>query len=96
MSSSTRDKKPTVPEILVALVAVGVQLWFLLPEHKRKLVLLKVTETVRTTSSRLARRVGEQQMRAELRGDRPAYELPFFLSCLRDRAAVAYDRLRNS
>jgi hypothetical protein len=94
---SSEDERSSGLQLALALLVVAAEVWFvLIPEHRRKEILLNLTKNLRTISARLARRVGQREMGAELRGERPAYELSYFLSCLRDGAASFYERLRAS
>ncbi|MDA8316523.1 MAG: hypothetical protein M0010_15340 [Actinomycetota bacterium] len=93
---SSEDDKGQKLQLLLALLAVAAEIWFvLIPEHRRKEILLQLTRRTKSLCSRLARRIGEREMAAELRGERPAYELSYFFSCVRDRASELYESIRS-
>jgi hypothetical protein len=54
-----------------ALLVTGAMLWYTLPDHRRQLILMKVTQSAQKTLQRAARRQGRAGMSEELSG-RPA------------------------
>ena len=70
-------------------------IWVLLvPEHRRRLILMAATARIRTAAGAAASRTGRQAMGLELRGHASNYQLPYRLSQVRDAAAQLYDKLR--
>lgn len=105
MSESSRDSEAGREEQLRRRLQIATELlglmytlyvmWMLLvPEHRRRLLLMRLTATVKQAAGRAAFRTGHQAMGLELSVSVENYDLPYWLSRLRDRAAAVYDRLR--
>lgn len=72
-------------------------MWVLLvPEYRRRLILMTAAAKIRQAAATAASRTGRQAMGLELSGHAKNYELPYRLSQLRDAAGAVYDRLRYS
>src|ERR1700733_6527954 len=81
---------------LLGLALTIYYLWIMLiPEHSRKLMLMRAAETTRQRAGKAAFRAGHQAMGLEIRGRGKNYELPYRLSQARDLAGRAYDKLRS-
>lgn len=85
--------------IATELLGMAYTLWviwqFLIPEHQRRLILMRAAERTRRSLARAAFRAGHQAMGLELSGPgMSSYRVPYLLSRARDAAARAYERLR--
>ena len=87
---------PGKTEQLLALLSTGLMVWFMLPEHQRRLVLMRAAERARSLADRLARREGYAGMGAELAGRDPdaRYGGALLVSRLRDWLAGLPERWR--
>lgn len=81
-------------ELLGLAYTIYVMWVLLIPEHQRRLVLMRVTEAIRSAAGRAAFRTGHRAMSLEISASVENYELPYRLSLVRDRAAVIYEKLR--
>lgn len=80
---------------LLGLAYMMYALWILLvPEHSRRLILMRAAAAVRQRAAKAAFRTGHQAMGLEISGCGRNYELSYRLSQLRDAANRAYDKLR--
>ena len=59
-------------EQLLALASTLVMAWFMLPEHQRRLMLMRAAERARSLTGRLAKAEGHAGMGEELAGRDPA------------------------
>jgi hypothetical protein len=81
-----------------ALMSLGLAmwcLWLMVPEHRRKLLRMKVLLSLRQRTGTAARRTGAASMRAELACGQENYVLPYGLSLAREQLTVLYDRARG-
>lgn len=85
-----------VLSVVMTIVFLMAMVYEMVPEHQRKLLMMKATAELEQATSKLARASGRLAMRRELAGGRPGYELPEALSRLRDFAGVLYERMRSS
>ena len=69
--------------------------WAMTPQHTRRLWAMRATARMRSLLSRYARRAGAAELRRELAGRHPGYEVPYALSCARDRLGAFYEKLRQ-
>jgi len=70
-------------------------IWILLvPEHQRRLMMMRLAGLIRNSAARAAFRTAHQAMGLEIRGHGTNYELPYRLSLLREWARRQYDKLR--
>ena len=82
---------------LAGLISLGYSLaliWYLIPEHQKRLFLMRLSRAIQNSARSVACRAGVQAMRAELRSGVRNYALPYTLSLLADRAVQAYNRWR--
>ena len=80
---------------LAGLAYMMYVMWVLLvPEHRRRLILMAIAQRTRKAAGAAASRTARQAMGLELRGRGSNYELPYRLSQLRDAAGQVYDKLR--
>lgn len=80
---------------ILSLIYTAYILWIMLvPEHQRRLILMRAASQVRSLSARAAFRTGHQAMGLEISGSGRNYELPYRLSQLRDLSGRIYERLR--
>jgi hypothetical protein len=82
--------------MLVSLAYLAGVAWLMMPEHKRQLLIMRVTVTARAAATELARRAGVASMRNELDTGRQVYTVPYLLSRARDRLGRAYDAARGA
>ena len=77
---------PGKTEQFLALLSTGLMVWFMLPEHQRRLVLMRAAERARSLAARLARAEGHAGMGDELAGRDPAarYGGAYVLARVRD------------
>ena len=83
-------------EQFLALLSTGLMAWFMLPEHQRRLVLMRAAERGRLLAARLARAEGHAGMADELAGRDPAarYGGAYVLARARDWLASLPERWR--
>lgn len=80
--------------LVYALISLMFLLWALIPEHRKRLMAMKVAKTIEQSAWRTAFRAGHQAMALELSGHGTNYELPYRLSQVADKAGKAYEKLR--
>jgi hypothetical protein len=80
----------------LSLVYAIWMIWVLVPEHRRKLAIMRITAGIQNTAGALASRTGTQAMSLEARTGRENYVLPYGFSLIREKAAAWYERLRYS
>ena len=87
---------PGKTEQLLALLSTGLMVWFMLPEHQRRLVLMRAAERGRRLAEKLARAEGHAGMGDELAGRNPAarYGGAYVLARCRDYLASLPERWR--
>lgn len=83
-------------EQLLALLSTGLMVWFMLPEHQRRLLLMRAAERARLLAARLARAEGHAGMGDELAGRDPRgrYGGAYVLARCRDWLAGLPERWR--
>ena len=80
---------------LLGLAYTAYVIWILLvPEHRRKLITMRMLMGLHRAAATAASRTGRRAMALEARGFGKRYEIPYQLSLLREAAAELYDRLR--
>lgn len=80
---------------LISLLYVIALVWMMIPEHQKKLYLMRLSQAIRNRARSAACRVGVRAMREEVRSGVPNYVLPYSLSLLAERAMRAYDHWRS-
>jgi hypothetical protein len=84
---------------LAAMALTLLAMWMMLPEHQRRLVVMRVTRYLQAVAARAAARQGRAGMGAELGGQLGEalhrYQTAFSLSTARDRLAGLYERQRG-
>ncbi len=97
-SSSEQDgSAQEVMRLIAALLSLvyGVwMIWMMVPEHRKRLFLMRLSQGIQNCASRTACRTGRLAMDEELRSGVPNYHLVYGLSQVRERAAAAYESLR--
>lgn len=88
------EKITKLLSLAYAMISVLWLLWILIPEHRRRLLMMHAAASLRQTAGRLACRTGHQAMGLELRVSVENYELPYRLSLVREWAAKVYEKLR--
>ena len=90
------DNRPGKTEQLLALVSTAAMAWCMLPEHQRRLFLMRAAETLRRLAASRALAEGYRGMRAELAGGDPdpRYGAALVLSRVRDELGKALERMR--
>ncbi len=88
--------RPGKLEQILAVASTLVMAWFMLPEHQRRLAVMRTAAWLRLTAGRLARAEGQRGMGDELAGrdPLPRYGAAFVLASCRDRLSVALERMR--
>ena len=79
---------------LISLLYSLALIWFLIPEHQKRLWLMRLSQAIQNSARSVACRAAERAMREEIRCGVRNYALPYTLSLLADRAVQAYDRWR--
>ena len=85
-------------KLIEAAVSLGLCLWCLwlmVPEHRRKLLRMRLLLSLRQRTDWAARRTGAASMRAELACGQENYVLPYGLSLAREHLSAMYDRARG-
>ena len=85
-----------VARLLYALLSVAWLMWILIPEHKRRLMLMRAAKMAERSAWRTASRAGRQAMALEISGRGMSYGLPYQLSRLAQRAGRAYEEARGA
>jgi hypothetical protein len=71
-------------------------IWLMVPEHRRKLAIMRAMAVIRNGAGALASRTGTQAMSLEARTGTENYVVPYGFSLIRDKAGTWYERLRYS
>lgn len=79
---------------LISLVYSLALIWYLIPEHQKRLYLMRLSQAIQNSARSVACRAGVRAMREEIRCGVRNYYLPYSLSLLADRAVAAYNRWR--
>lgn len=82
--------------LVYALASVLWLLWIMVPEHQRRLLMMRAVHQMRGFLGRAAFHAGHQAMGLEISGRGANYVLPLSLSVARDKTAAAYEKLRYS
>ena len=90
------QRGPGRVEQLLALASTLTMAWFMLPEHQRRLMLMRAAQRARNLAGRLARSEGYAGMGAELAGRDPAarYGGAYLLARCRDWLGQLPERWR--
>ena len=88
--------RPGRAEQILALISTLVMGWFMMPEHQRKLIIMRALAWAARVSGRLAATEGHAGMGDELAGRDPAarYGGAYFLARCRDELASVIERMR--
>jgi hypothetical protein len=86
---------------LIALLFSLYLCWTLIPEHRRKVMLMGAADRTRRMSQALAIRVGRLSLSSEAKGDvttaHVGYEVAYnLMTQLHDRAVARYEKLRGA
>lgn len=81
---------------LYGLIMIGCLIWAMIPEHQKKLMLMRLAATARRTVEKAAFRSGHQAMGLEISGCGENYSFPYALSLLAEKAGQVYERMRYS
>lgn len=98
VSSESAARAEQVVKLLASVVSLAYSLWliwFLIPEHQKKLFLMRLSRAIQNAARQQACRAARPAMRAEVRSGVRNYLLPYSLMLLAERAQRAYDRWRN-
>lgn len=68
--------------------------WAMIPEHRKRLLMMRLAQGTQKNASRAAFRTGHQAMGLEISGSGENYSLPYALSMVAELAARAYEKLR--
>lgn len=79
---------------MISLLYSLALIWMMIPEHQKRLALMRLSRAIRNSARWAACRAGERAMLEEARSGVRNYLLPYSLSLLADRAVQAYDRWR--
>lgn len=79
---------------LISLLYSLALIWMIIPEHQKRLFLMRLSQAIQNSARSAACRVARRAMREEVRSGVPNYLLPYGLSLLAERAMTAYDRWR--
>lgn len=93
------ERAVTHIKLLVELLSLAYAIWLIwvmVPEHRRKLMAMRVMEVIRRLAERAASRTGEQAISLEARTGTENYVVPYVLSRMRDAAHDVYERVRYS
>lgn len=89
-------KREAQVKLAIVLTQLAVLAWYLIPQHRRQLLLMRLAAASGESLGRAARGLGRVSMGTELRTGRREYTLPLAASMARDRMAAAYEKLRSS
>lgn len=79
---------------LLSLLYVIWMVWLMIPEHRRRLMVMQVMEAIRNGAEQLACRAGAQAISLEARTGHENYHLPYGLSLVANKAAKVYEKMR--
>lgn len=88
------ESAAAVMSLAYATVSLLWLLWYLIPAHQRRLMVMRATWCLRQTAQNAASRAGQRAMGREIRGSSPRYRLPYLLSLAAGAAGRAYNRMR--
>ena len=98
MDEDSSEQRVQMAAAILSLLYASVSLlwlmWMLIPSYRRRLLLMRVTWSLRQTARNAAYHAGRQAMDLETRGSSPNYHLPYGLSLLAEQADRAYEKLR--
>lgn len=81
---------------LLSLAYAAWLIWTLIPEHRRRLMIMRGMAGIRNGAARAASRTGAQAISLEARTGAENYLVPYALSRVREAASAAYEKLRYS
>jgi hypothetical protein len=80
--------------LIYAIIVILFFLWSMIPEHRKRLMMMRLAQGTQRNASRAASLAGHQAMGLELSGHGERYELPYRLSIIAGKAGKAYDQMR--
>lgn len=90
--------EPGKAQRLAALVVTMMMIWFTIPEHQRRLIVMRAASRAQRAAGQAARREGHRGMGEELAGRaggaERAYGAAYQLSRARDRVAEFIEEMR--
>ena len=90
-------RQPGKLELALAVISTAVMIWLMLPEHQRRLLVMRSLARGQALAGRAARLEGHAAMGDELAGlsqARQRYSAAFWLSRARDQLGTQLDRMR--
>jgi hypothetical protein len=91
------DRQPGKLELALAVISTGAMMWCMLPEHQRRLLMMRFLARLQVLAARAARLEGHAAMGDELAGlpqARQQYSAAFWLSRARDHLGAQLQRMR--
>lgn len=88
------EKLMRLIQLAYALVSLGAVLWYLIPEHRKRLLAMKAADQTRRVTATLAFHTGARAISLEAACGVENYHVPYWLSRARDAAGRVYDKLR--
>lgn len=98
--SNSSERESSVQEVtrliaaLLSLVYAVWMIWMIIPEHRKRLFLMRLSQVIQSGASWTACRIGELAIQEEARSGVRNYYLVYGVSLVREQAATAYERLR--
>lgn len=83
------ERTAAVLSLIYGLMSLCCLMWYLIPAHQRRLLLMTMASNLRQTAQNAAYRAGQREMGREIRGSSPRYQIPYALS----KAAACADRI---
>ena len=80
--------------LVYSVICILWLVWAMIPEHRRRLIAMRVMTRMHSAATAAAFRTGHQAMALEISGCGENYSLPYALSIAAQQAARAYDKLR--
>lgn len=100
--SSSSEPDSNVQEVtrliaaLLSLVYSVWMIWMIIPEHRKRLFLMRLSQAIRNSASSAACLTGRLAIAEEARSGVRNYHLVLLLSLASEHAAATYERLRYS
>lgn len=91
--SSAQEAMRMIAALLSLIYGVWM-IWMIIPEHRKRLMLMRLSQGIRSSASRAACLTGQLAMSEEARSGVRNYHLVYGLSLLGEQAGDAYERLR--
>jgi len=92
------EREPGRAQRIAALIISAAMVWYMIPEHRRQLILMKAAHMAQRTTGRAAMMLGRAGMSDELAGRagdaRRNYDAALHLSRLRDTFGRALESIR--